>query len=106
MNFATNSDDGSRIAYELIGEGTPLLLFHGSGTSGAVWRALGYVEALHDEHQMILIDARGHGHSDKPTRMESYGMDRFVDDVIAVLDDCDLGQAAYMGYSLGGRVGF
>ena len=106
MNFATNPDDGARIAYELVGEGTPLLLFHGSLTSGALWRALGYVDALHDEHRMILIDARGHGHSEKPTTMDSYAMDRLVGDVIAVLDDCELAQTAYLGYSMGGRVGF
>src|SRR6266511_5837604 len=106
LNFATNPDDGARIAYELVGEGTPLLLFHGSLTSGALWRALGYVDALYDEHRMILIDARGHGHSEKPTTMDSYAMDRLVGDVIAVLDDCELAQTAYLGYSMGGRVGF
>ena len=106
MNFAINPDDGARIAYELVGEGAPLLLFHGSGASGAVWSALSYVDALRDEHQLILIDARGHGHSEKPTTIDSYAMERLVGDVIAVLDDCDLAETAYLGYSLGGRVGF
>jgi alpha/beta hydrolase fold len=99
MKFATNSDDGVRIAYECIGEGAPLLLFHGSLTSSALWRALRYVDALRAEHQLILVDARGHGHSDKPTTMESYAMERFVGDVIAVLDDCELPKTAYLGYS-------
>jgi pimeloyl-ACP methyl ester carboxylesterase len=106
MNFATNQDDGVRIAYELIGEGPPLLLFHGSLTSAALWRALGYVDALRAEYRLILVDARGHGHSDKPATMDSYAMERLVGDVIAVLDDCELARAAYLGYSLGGRVGF
>jgi pimeloyl-ACP methyl ester carboxylesterase len=106
VKFATNPDDGVGIAYELVGAGTPLLLFHGSGASGAVWRALGYVDALRDEHELILIDARGHGHSEKPTTMDAYSMERLVGDVIAVLDDCGHAQTAYLGYSMGGRVGF
>jgi pimeloyl-ACP methyl ester carboxylesterase len=106
MKFANNPDDGVRIAYELVGEGAPLLLFHGTGASGAVWAALGYVDALRDRHQLILIDARGHGHSEKPTRIDAYAMERIVGDVIAVLDDCGLAQTAYLGYSMGGRVGF
>ena len=106
MKFATNPDDGVRIAYELVGEGPPLLLFHGSLTSGALWGALGYVDALRAEYRLILVDARGHGHSDKPTTMDSYAMERLVGDVIAVLDDSDLPQTAYLGYSMGGRVGF
>jgi pimeloyl-ACP methyl ester carboxylesterase len=106
MRLATNSDDGARIAYELVGEGAPLLLFHGSLTSSALWRTLGYVDALRAEHQLILIDARGHGHSDKPTTADAYAMERLVGDVIAVLDDCGVLRTAYLGYSMGGRVGF
>lgn len=106
MKFATNPDDGVRIAYELIGDGPPLLLFHSSLASGAVWKALGYVGALSDVHQLVLIDARGHGNSEKPTTMDAYAMGRLVGDVIGVLNDCELVRTAYLGYSLGGRVGF
>ncbi len=105
MTFATNSEDGARIAYDLVGEGAPLLLFHASLTSGALWRSLGYVDALRAGHQLILVDARGHGRSDKPTTMDAYAMERLVGDVIAVLDDCAVPETAYLGYSLGGRVG-
>jgi pimeloyl-ACP methyl ester carboxylesterase len=106
MTFATNPDDGARVAYELVGGGPPLFLFHGSLASRSVWSALGYVDALRDVNELILIDARGHGDSDKPTTMDAYAMERLVGDVIAVLDDCGLAQTAYLGYSLGGRVGF
>jgi pimeloyl-ACP methyl ester carboxylesterase len=106
MTFATNSEDDARIAYDLVGEGAPLLLFHASLTSGALWRSLGYVDALRAGHQLILVDARGHGRSDRPTTMDAYAMERLVGDVIAVLDDCAVPETAYLGYSLGGRVGF
>ncbi len=58
-----------------------------------------------DGNELILIDARGHGDSEKTT-MDAYAMERLIGDVIAVLDDCGLAQTAYLGYSLGGRVGF
>jgi pimeloyl-ACP methyl ester carboxylesterase len=106
VRFATNPADGIRIAYELVGAGPPLLLFHGSLTSSAVWRMLGYVDALQAGHLLILVDARGHGDSDKPTTMDAYKIERLVDDVIAVLDDCQVPETAYLGYSMGGRVGF
>jgi pimeloyl-ACP methyl ester carboxylesterase len=98
MKFATNPDDGVGIAYEFVGGGSPLLLFHGSGASGAVWRELGYVDALRDEQRLILIDARGHGHSEKSPTMDAYAMERLASDVLAVRDDCGLAQTAYLGY--------
>ena len=106
VKYAVNARDGVQIAYGLVGDGAPLLLLHGSMVSAAVWHAFGYVEALRDEHQLVLVDARGHGRSGKPTTMDAYAMARLVADVVAVLDDCGLGQTAYLGYSLGGRVGF
>ena len=48
----------------------------------------------------------GGGRSEKPTTMDAYAMERLVGDVVAVLDHCGLDQTAYLGYSLGGRVGF
>jgi pimeloyl-ACP methyl ester carboxylesterase len=104
-DFAANADNGVRMASELVGEGPLLLLFHGNR---GIWRAVDGVR-LHRgaarEHQVILIDAHGHGHSEKPTT-SSYAMERLVGDVIAVLDDCELAETAYLGYSMGGRVGF
>lgn len=106
MKFVTNPDDGVGVAYGLVGVGAPLLLMHGSMASAAVFQALGYVDALRDEYELILVDARGHGRSDKPMTTDAYAMERLVGDVIAVLDDRGLAQTAYLGYSLGGRVGF
>jgi pimeloyl-ACP methyl ester carboxylesterase len=70
MAFATNS--GVRIHYEIEGSGQPLVLHHGSFASGADWGDLGYVDALKREHLLILMDARGHGASDKPHDPAAY----------------------------------
>jgi pimeloyl-ACP methyl ester carboxylesterase len=70
------------------------------------WREYGYVAALRDRYQAILIDARGHGESDKPRDAADYALDRRVTDVTAVLDALGIGKASFWGYSMGGWVGF
>jgi pimeloyl-ACP methyl ester carboxylesterase len=100
------SDDGTRIVYEIVGEGAPLVLVHGSATFRGLWHALGYVEALAPEFQLILLDVRGHGESEKPREESAYAMKHLVADVLAVLDDSGVERTHYFGYSLGGRIGF
>jgi len=57
---------GIRIHYQVEGEGPPLVLQqHGFTHSVQDWYRAGYVDALKPAYQLILIDARGHGHSEK-----------------------------------------
>jgi pimeloyl-ACP methyl ester carboxylesterase len=63
----TTINDGLRIHYEVVGSGEPLLLYHGLTGSGERWRDTGYIAGLAEAYRLILIDARGHGQSDKPT---------------------------------------
>jgi pimeloyl-ACP methyl ester carboxylesterase len=64
MAFANNK--GIRIHYEVEGDGPPLVIQHGYSDSIETWYELGYVDALKGTHRLILVDARGHGASDKP----------------------------------------
>ena len=104
MPYAHNQ--GIRIYYEVEGEGPPLVLLHGLSGSFEQWHQAGYVEALKSDNQLILIDARGHGASDKPHDPEAYKMALRVSDVIAVLDDLNINKAHYLGYSMGGWIGW
>lgn len=106
MGYATNPLDGVRLAYEVVGDGEPLLLVHGSGLSKAIWRGYGYQRELRQDYCVITVDMRGHGRSDKPHQPESYAMDVIVRDVLAVLDACSLPSTHYLGYSFGARTGF
>jgi pimeloyl-ACP methyl ester carboxylesterase len=104
MPFARNG--GVRIHYKTAGRGPALVLHHGTGGSGPDWGDLGYVEALQDRHRLILIDARGHGQSDKPHDPAAYNLHLRAADVVAVLDDLHLQRADFLGYSMGGWIGF
>ncbi|MHB1006436.1 MAG: alpha/beta fold hydrolase [Chloroflexota bacterium] len=121
---------GVRIHYEIEGEGQPLLLAHGLAGSLETWRDHGYTAALNfsrprdfgytdatsqgaaapgplgDSYRLILVDARGHGRSDKPYQPDAYRVETLVADVMAVLDELGLPKVHYWGYSLGAQVGF
>jgi len=99
-------DQGVRIHYEVEGNGPPLVLLHGYSGSFEAFRERGYVEALKDKYQLILIDARGHGASDKPHNPEAYEMKSLVADMVAVLDHLKVDKAHFLGYSMGGWIGF
>jgi pimeloyl-ACP methyl ester carboxylesterase len=106
VDFAINPIDGVRIAYRSTGTGPAVLLVHGTALSQVIWRGFGYVRELATDRTVITLDLRGHGRSDKPDRDHAYRMEFFVADVLAVLDRLALAQTDYVGYSLGGRVGF
>jgi pimeloyl-ACP methyl ester carboxylesterase len=102
MPYATN--DGLRIHYEVTGSGEPLLLYHGLTGSGERWRDTGYVTGLADAYRLILVDARGHGRSDKPHDQAAYGRDRQAADVAAVLNKLGIDAVRFWGHSMGGDV--
>src|SRR5262249_17474553 len=104
MPYAHNQ--GVRIHYQTEGAGPPLVLQHGFTDSVESWYELGYVEALQNAYRLILVDARGHGASDKPHDPTAYAHKHHVEDILAVLDDLTIPTAHFLGYSMGGRIGF
>jgi pimeloyl-ACP methyl ester carboxylesterase len=96
-----------RIHYRFEGEkGAYLLLHHGLFGSQQDWYDAGYVDALRDEFRLIVMDARGHGRSDHPLLPEDYRLGAFADDVVAIMDELDIRNLHFLGYSLGALVGF
>ncbi len=104
MPYVDNS--GVSIHYHVEGDGPPLVLQHGLTNSLKTWYAYGFVEELRKDYRLILVDARGHGRSDKPHDPKDYDLKLRVNDVLAVMDDLGVDKAHYMGYSMGGRIGF
>jgi pimeloyl-ACP methyl ester carboxylesterase len=76
-------------------------LLHGNGGSGATWRQRGLVDLLQSHFQLLLVDARGFGLSDKPTDPADYEFTKRAADVVAVLDDAGVDKTHLYGYSMG-----
>jgi pimeloyl-ACP methyl ester carboxylesterase len=75
------SKDGTRIAFERMGKGPPLLMVHGSTVDHTRWG--GVLASLVEHFSLYLVDRRGRGHSgDGPT----YHIEREFEDVAAVLE--------------------
>ena len=104
MPYVNNAD--VRIHYHIEGDGPDLILQHGLTNSIGNWYAYGFVEELKKSYRLILIDARGHGKSDKHHAPMLYDLKLRVSDVISVMDALSIDKAHYMGYSMGGRIGF
>ena len=81
------------------------MLHHGTTGNLKGFRYFGYTEKLRQKYQLILIDVRGHGRSDKPHEPDAYRLKNLVNDTVAVLDDLGIEKAHFLGYSLGGIVG-
>ncbi len=87
------------VHYEILGEGTPLLLIAGTASDGASW---GPLLPLLPGRQLILIDNRGSGQTKVEGPIE---LAEVVGDCAALLDHLELQQVDVIGHSLGGFLG-
>jgi pimeloyl-ACP methyl ester carboxylesterase len=101
MAFAI-APDGARLAYDVIGQGAPVLLIAGQASDRSVWA--GTREDLAEHHRVIVFDHRGTGDSDKPDA-PPYSTQGFAADAVAVLDAAGIERAHVYGISMGGRIG-
>ncbi len=101
--------DGVRLHYEVNGpdRGTPIVVVHGFASDYRLnWVGTRWQETLTNAgFRVIGLDCRGHGQSDKPHDEASYAVDIMAGDVVRLLDDVEVERAAYLGYSMGGRIG-
>ena len=98
--------DGIDIAYEVYGDGPPILLIHGFASSGIInWVNTGWVEALQTAGWApITIDNRGHGASRKLYDPKLYFAHDMADDAARLLDLLGHQSLPVMGYSMGARI--
>jgi pimeloyl-ACP methyl ester carboxylesterase len=94
------TSDGVRIAYQVRGEGPPLVLLAGQANNHHWWD--GVRDDFTGSRSTVTIDYRGTGMSDRPHL--PYSTERFADDVVAVLDELGVDRADVYGTSMGGRV--
>ena len=94
----TVSAAGHRIAYDLKGEGPPLVLLHGYVGDRRVWRA--QIEALSDDFTVVAWDAPGYGGSSDPP--EDFPLSDFADCLAAFIEALGFERAHVLGLSFGG----
>jgi pimeloyl-ACP methyl ester carboxylesterase len=101
--------DGVRLHYEVHGpeRGAPLVVVHGFASDYRLnWVGTRWQEALTTAGFRVFgLDCRGHGHSDKPHDSAAYAIAIMGRDVTRLLDHLDVPTAAYLGYSMGARIG-
>lgn len=95
---------GVKIHYAIQGQGDPVLLIHGLYSSGRMnWEVPGTTALLAKHFQVITMDCRGHGQSDKPPADDAYGTN-MVEDVVRLMDHLKIQQVRIAGYSMGGMI--
>jgi len=89
-----------QIAYEMYGDGEPLILIHGFGYNKSAWIA--QIDDLSNHFKVITIDVRGSGESSHPE--ESFIMDTLVEDLKGLMDVIKIEKAHLMGWSMGSMI--
>lgn len=98
--------DGELTHYHELGEGTPILFLHGSGTgvtAAANWWL--NLPALSEQGRCIAIDSIGYGQS-VVARGTEYGIKEWVRHAVRVLDALGIEKTWIVGNSLGGWLAF
>jgi pimeloyl-ACP methyl ester carboxylesterase len=93
---------GVKIYYESRGKGKPVLLVHGFIVNSSSWKKTAlYTDLLKAGYQVILLDLRGNGNSDKPHDSTAYDNDAEAKDIMLLMDKLHVQQYAAIGYSRG-----
>jgi 2-succinyl-6-hydroxy-2,4-cyclohexadiene-1-carboxylate synthase len=92
---------GVRLHVAEMGSGTPVVLLHGFTGSARAMACI--AEGLGDAHRILAIDLVGHGRSPAPRDPTAYSMTACVGQLAAALDDLNVHDAHWIGYSMGGR---
>jgi pimeloyl-ACP methyl ester carboxylesterase len=92
--------DGLDTYYTVEGEGPAVVLLHGWGTSSQSLQ--GVLAALAPAFRVLAVDLPGFGWSDPPPA--AWGSREYAEHVRALLDRLEIGTAALLGHSFGGRV--
>lgn len=91
--------DGPAIAYDVAGDGPPVVFVHGLTSLRETWDPV--TDLLAPDFTCVRLDLRGHGAS---SAAADYSMLSLVGDVEAVVEELALGEPAVVGHSLGASV--
>jgi len=89
-----------KLYYEMHGDGRPVLLIPGLGADTRLFSNV--VPLLATFHQVVVLDPRGGGQSDKPAGQ--YSIEQMADDVAGLFGTLGVASADVVGYSMGGKI--
>jgi len=92
--------NGTKLYYEMTGEGTPLVFIHGFTCDHRNWNP--QVEYFSRNFKVITYDARGFGQSSVPDTVPY----THAEDLAAMIDYFGIEQAVVIGHSMGGAPAF
>jgi pimeloyl-ACP methyl ester carboxylesterase len=97
--------DGIELAYQEMGEGSPLILVHGLFSNATMnWVKFGTAQQLVDAgYRVVLPDLRAHGRSGAPQEEQFYGPDVLAEDLEDLIAHLGLSEFDLGGFSLGSR---
>lgn len=96
-----HTKDGQQIYYESQGNGEQaIVLIHGSFMNSSVWDH--QARSFADTYQVVRIDLRGHGESDKPAT--GYNYNRYGKDVMELVTHLSINSFVLVGWSMGAIV--
>jgi pimeloyl-ACP methyl ester carboxylesterase len=94
------SVNGLKMYYEIHGEGAPLVLIHGGGST--IQTSFGKILPLLAQHyKVIAVELQAHGHTNDRASAESFEQD--ANDVAALLSYLKINNANFLGFSNGGH---
>ena len=92
--------NGLKMYYEIHGNGAPLVLIHGAGST--IQTSFGQViHSFAKERQVIAIELQGHGHTPDANRPGTFEQE--ADDVAGLLKYLKIENADFFGFSNGGN---
>ena len=89
---------GVKIRFRTSGTVAPVVFIHGVGGSLDTWRYV--TDDLKTNHQLILLDLKGHGLSDRPGDA-AYALSDHVEIVLGLIRHLGLKDVAIVGHSFG-----
>jgi len=93
------SYDGTRIYYEVRGEGFPIILNYGIGCLINHWRP--QIKHFSRHYKVIAYDYRSHHRSEIPENRENLNIDALAHDLKALMDHLEIQKASLWGHSFG-----
>jgi proline iminopeptidase len=94
--------DGRRLAYRRVGTGPTLVCHPGGPGFSSIY--LGELAGLGEELELVLLDPRGTGGSDRPADSRAFAIDDYVSDLEELRVHLGLDRMVLLGHSHGGIV--